>query len=91
MERVCNLCGQDDRENYFFVVDLHAITVPQDPKKLEAAVTSAAATFLAAGVDPKKSKVFIQVKWIIWNQVRKVNFQSISSLLPAGIVHDLLG
>lgn len=43
-------------------MDLHAITVPQDPKQLRAGVISAAATYLAAGIDPEKSKVFVQVK-----------------------------
>ena len=52
---------QDKYENFFFVVDLHAITVPQDPKQLKAGVINAAATYLAAGIDPEKSKVFVQV------------------------------
>ncbi|CAM9463671.1 unnamed protein product, partial [Hapterophycus canaliculatus] len=51
---------QDKYENFFFVVDLHAITVPQDPKQLKAGVITAAATYLAAGIDPEKSKVFVQ-------------------------------
>eukprot|EP00752_Nemacystus_decipiens_P010013 g8927.t1 len=52
--------NQDKYENFFFVVDLHAITVPQDPKQLKAGVINAAATYLAAGIDPEKSKVFVQ-------------------------------
>lgn len=52
---------QDDRENFFSIVDLHAITVPQDPKKLKEGVMTAAATYLAAGIDPAKCKVFVQV------------------------------
>ncbi|CAM9298621.1 unnamed protein product [Ascophyllum nodosum] len=52
--------NQDKFENFFFVVDLHAITVPQDPKQLKLGVFNAAATYLAAGVDPEKSKVFVQ-------------------------------
>lgn len=52
---------QDKYENFFFVVDLHAITVPQDPKQLKTGVINAVATYLAAGVDPEKSKVFVQV------------------------------
>lgn len=52
---------QDKYDNFFFVVDLHAITVPQDPKNLKAGVINAAATYLAAGIDPEKSKVFVQV------------------------------
>lgn len=46
------------------MVDLHAITVPQDPKQLKVGVFNAAATYLAAGVDPQKSKVFVQVRVI---------------------------
>ncbi|CAN0533870.1 unnamed protein product, partial [Ectocarpus sp. 8 AP-2014] len=52
--------NQDKYDNFFFVVDLHAITVPQDPKNLKAGVINAAATYLAAGIDPEKSKVFVQ-------------------------------
>lgn len=52
--------AQDERDNFFSVVDLHAITVPQDPKKLTEGVLSAAATYLAAGIDPAKSTVFVQ-------------------------------
>jgi tryptophanyl-tRNA synthetase len=44
----------------FCVVDLHAITVPQDPKILRQNNLRAAATYLACGLDPKRSKVFIQ-------------------------------
>ncbi len=52
---------QDKAEQAIFcVVDLHAITVPQDPKELENNVLSTAALYLAAGVDPKKSALFVQ-------------------------------
>ena len=54
------VANQDDFENYFCVVDLHAITVPHDPKKLRQDSLSAAAMYLASGIDPAKSKVFIQ-------------------------------
>lgn len=47
-------------ENYFCVVDLHAITMPHDPTELEESTLASAALYLAAGIDPKKSKVFIQ-------------------------------
>lgn len=45
---------------FFCVVDLHAITVPQDPKALRQNNLRAAATYLACGLDPKRSKIFIQ-------------------------------
>ncbi|CAM9591043.1 unnamed protein product, partial [Discosporangium mesarthrocarpum] len=52
---------QDENENFFFVVDLHAITVPHDPKALKENTMKAAATYLASGIDPTKSKIFVQV------------------------------
>lgn len=51
---------QHQYDSYFCVVDLHAITVPQDPKKLRQETLQAAAMYLAAGIDPKKSTVFVQ-------------------------------
>lgn len=47
-------------ENFFCVVDLHAITVPQDPGDLEESTLASAALYIAAGIDPTKSKVFVQ-------------------------------
>lgn len=44
----------------FCIVDLHAITLPQDPKELKANILSMAALYLACGVDPKKSAIFVQ-------------------------------
>lgn len=52
--------NQDIYDNYFCVVDLHAITMPQDPAVLKENTIKSAATYLAAGIDPAKSKVFIQ-------------------------------
>ncbi len=51
---------QDKYEAIFCVVDLHAITVPQDPAELRKKVIEAAKMYLAAGIDPKKSTIFIQ-------------------------------
>jgi len=47
-------------ENFFCVVDLHAITMPHDPKELEESTKASAALYLAAGIDPQKSKIFVQ-------------------------------
>lgn len=47
-------------ENFFCVVDLHAITMPHDPMELRESTLSSAALYLAAGIDPAKSKVFVQ-------------------------------
>ncbi len=51
---------QDAYECMFFAVDLHALTVRQDPKKLPVQTLFALATYLAAGIDPAKSLLFIQ-------------------------------
>lgn len=44
----------------FFVADLHAVTVPQDPKQLRARILDTAAVYFAIGLDPKKTTVFVQ-------------------------------
>lgn len=51
---------QDEFDAFFCVVDLHAITVPQDPKELRERTRSTAAQYIAAGIDPTKSTLFIQ-------------------------------
>ncbi|GAA4499290.1 tryptophan--tRNA ligase [Pseudaeromonas paramecii] len=51
---------QDDYDCLYCIVDLHAITVRQDPKALRAACLDAAALYLAVGIDPSKSTVFLQ-------------------------------
>ncbi len=51
---------QHEYESFFCVVDLHAITVPQDPKQLAAKTREVARIYLAAGVDPQVSTIFIQ-------------------------------
>jgi len=53
---------QNEKENQciFCVVDLHAITVKQDPKDLKRNIRETAATFIACGIDPAKSIIFNQ-------------------------------
>lgn len=51
---------QDDYENYFCVVDHHAITAKQDPADLRRRSLEIAKVYLACGIDPEKSTVFIQ-------------------------------
>lgn len=51
---------QDDYECLFCVVDLHAITVRQDPEALRKATLDVLALYLACGIDPKKSTIFVQ-------------------------------
>ena len=54
------LSRQDDSKCIFCVVDLHAITVKQDPKKLKKNIRETLATFIASGIDPNKSIIFNQ-------------------------------
>ncbi|QIZ21024.1 tryptophan--tRNA ligase [Candidatus Pelagibacter giovannonii] len=53
---------QNEKENecIFCVVDLHAITVKQDPKKLKKNIRETVATFIACGIDPAQSIIFNQ-------------------------------
>ncbi|MGZ4504416.1 MAG: tryptophan--tRNA ligase [Nocardioidaceae bacterium] len=51
---------QEDYEPFFFIADLHAITVEQDPKLLRERCLRAAAQLLAMGIDPDRSAVFMQ-------------------------------
>lgn len=51
---------QDDYNCFFCIVDQHAITVPQDRLKLRERTRQLAAIYLASGIDPEKSTLFIQ-------------------------------
>ncbi len=51
---------QDDHDAYYGIADLHALTVEQDPKEVHDNTLRGAAQLIAAGVDPKRSTVFIQ-------------------------------
>lgn len=51
---------QEDYDAFFCVVNLHAITVPQDPAELVARTRRTAAQYIAAGIDPQKSTLFVQ-------------------------------
>lgn len=51
---------QREYESFFCVVNLHAITNPQDPKELAAKTREVARLYLAAGIDPQVSTIFIQ-------------------------------
>ena len=55
-----DLNNDTENECIFCVVDLHAITVSQDPKKLKNNIRETVATFIASGIDPKKSIIFNQ-------------------------------
>lgn len=51
---------QDKAESIFCIVDLHALTVPYDPKKLKESILEKTIVYLVAGIDPEKSIIFIQ-------------------------------
>lgn len=51
---------QDDFECIYCIVDMHAITVPQDPEKLQKNIIELAKVYLASGINPEKSMIFIQ-------------------------------
>lgn len=54
------VAGQDEKENIYCIVDLHAITVPQDPKELHRRTLETFAVNIACGLDPEKSTIFVQ-------------------------------
>ena len=66
---------QDEYDCTYCIVNQHAITVPQDPKKLKEQTRSLAALYLAIGLDPEKSTLFLQsdvpehaeLSWILSN------------------------
>jgi len=51
---------QNDYDCLFFAVDLHSITVKQDPKELRENTYRAIATYIACGIDPNKATLFVQ-------------------------------
>lgn len=51
---------QHAHKSFLFIADLHAITVPQDPKELRQNILDITATYLAVGLDPKRCTLFIQ-------------------------------
>ena len=56
------LNNDDDNKCIFCVVDLHAITIKQNPKELKNNIYETIATFIASGIDPQKSIIFNQSK-----------------------------
>lgn len=51
---------QDENNCIYCIVDMHSITVPQDPEELKNHILDVAALYLAVGLDPEKSIVFVQ-------------------------------
>jgi tryptophanyl-tRNA synthetase len=54
------VAGQAEKQNVICVVDLHAITVPQDPEMLRELIRDSAAVLLACGIDPQQTTLFVQ-------------------------------
>ncbi|MEM7126403.1 MAG: tryptophan--tRNA ligase [Chloroflexota bacterium] len=51
---------QDEKVNYFCIVDLHSLTAHQDPNTLHTQIRSLAAMLIACGIDPDRSTLFVQ-------------------------------
>lgn len=51
---------QDDKDCFYCVVDMHSITLPQDPEYLRKRTIELAALYVAIGLDPKKVTLFVQ-------------------------------
>ncbi|MBP3255063.1 MAG: tryptophan--tRNA ligase [Clostridia bacterium] len=51
---------QDEYDSYLFVADLHALTIPQNPKELHERIRRFIAMYIACGIDPKKNTIYIQ-------------------------------
>lgn len=77
MKRWAEHQHQEEYENFFFIANLHAITVKQDPEQLKKRTFDVVAWLLTVGVDPNKSVIFIQsmipphseICWILNNYV----------------------
>lgn len=51
---------QDEYISYLFIADMHAITVPQDPKELKKRIRDFLALYIACGIDPNKNIIYLQ-------------------------------
>ena len=76
----------DGNDCFFCVVDQHAITVPQDPKELRKNIFMLAATFIAAGLDPEKSTIFVQSDVPAHAQLTWI----LSCLAPIGLMERMI-
>ncbi len=54
------VAGQGEKTNFICIVDLHAITVPQEPAALRRQIRELAALLIAAGIDPQQTTLFVQ-------------------------------
>ena len=83
---------QDEYESFYCIVNLHAITLPQDPKTLRQKTLDLARIYLAAGVDPEKATIFIQsdvpehaeLTWILSCQSRMGELERMTQFKDKG-------
>lgn len=71
---------QHEYESFFMVADLHALTIPQDPKKYHDQVLNVAATVIASGLDTTKTTLFVQSALSAHTQLTWI----LSTLTPLG-------
>ncbi len=76
---------QEEFECYFTIVDLHAITQPQAPEELRAGTRAVTALYLAAGLDPKNSVVFVQSHVVAHSELAWL----LTCMTPLGWLHRM--
>ncbi|MCA9370167.1 tryptophan--tRNA ligase, partial [Candidatus Woesebacteria bacterium] len=69
-----------DRETLYMVADLHAITTPYDPRVLRADTRSVVMSYLAAGLNPEKSTLFVQSDLAEYHAQLSFYFSSVTSV-----------
>jgi tryptophanyl-tRNA synthetase len=83
---------QDEYESFYCIVNLHAITLPQDPKTLRQKTLDLARIYLAAGIDPEKATIFIQsdvpehaeLTWVLSCQARMGELERMTQFKDKG-------
>lgn len=90
---------QDKYESIFCVVDLHAITVKQDPEELRKKIIEIAKIYLASGIDPKKSVIFQQsdisehteMAWVLNTVTRMSDLNKMTQFKDKGGKNENIG
>ena len=72
----------EDYECFYSVVDLHSITVRQNPTELRQKARNLLALYIAAGLDPEKNTIFIQIKFLQTGYKASINPQRLLPLHP---------
>lgn len=60
IKQFVDLQNSSEYDSFIFIADLHAITVPQDPKELRRRIFDLVKLYIAAGLDPEKTTLFVQ-------------------------------